>query len=160
MNVREEKMIRMMLEKGWFLPLNSEKPLIFEKGGASKREGVAQIICDKDFSPLIPLRVITIGSTACGKHAAFEAEAGIRILKTYQKNGEFLTTVYKINKVERWYNGEFMAYLSVDNQFSFGQWKEEPDTDKMLEAISAAHKKATCIRCRTAYYYKRGKRYV
>jgi len=71
-------MIRMMLKKGWFFPLKSEKPLVFEKGGASKREGEAQIICGEDFSPLIPLRLI---------------------------------------------------------------------------AISAAHKKATCIRCRTAHYY-------
>jgi len=146
-------MIRMMLKKRWFFPLKSEKPLVFEKGGASKREGEAQIICDKDFSPLRPLRVITRGGVACGEHAVFEAKAGIRLLKTYQKNGEFLTTVYKIKKIERLYNGEFMAYLSVDNRFALGQWEEEPDTDKMREAISAAHKKATCIRCRTAHYY-------
>ncbi len=146
-------MIRMMFKKGWFFPLKSEKPLVFEKGGASKREGEAQIICGEDFSPLIPLRLMTRDAVACGEHATFEAQTGIRVLRTYQKNGEFLTTVYKIKKIERLYNGEFMAYLSVDNRFALGQWEEEPDTDKMREAILAAHKKAACIRCRAAHYY-------
>ena len=142
-------MIKMKLDLG-----QNGKPLIFEKGGASGREGAAQIICGEDYSPLIPLRVITREAVVCGEHAVFEAKVGLRVLKTYQKSGEFMTTVYKINKVERWNDREFVAYLSVENRFAFGQWEEEPDTDKMLGAILAAQKKALCIRCRAAYYFK------
>ena len=141
-------MLKMKLDKG-----RSEKPLIYEKGGASEREGEAQIICAEDFSPLKPLKVIKREVVACGEHAVFDAKVGIHVVKAYQKNGEFLTTIYKVQRIEKGLCGELKAYLLVENRFAFRKWEIEPDTDKMREAISAAHKKAACIRCRAAHYY-------
>jgi len=141
-------MLKMKLDKG-----RSEKPLIYEKGGASEREGEAQIICAEDFSPLKPLKVIKREVAACGEHAVFDAKVGIHVVKAYQKNGEFLTTIYKVQRIEKELCGELKACILVENRFAFRKWEIEPDTDKMREAISAAHKKAACIRCRAAHYY-------
>jgi hypothetical protein len=127
-------------------------PAMWECGGGLSNTGGATIIAGKHGEKLTPIYIRRSGHLACENHALFVIDVGDIVVEAYQHRGDFDISVYKIIEIVT-VDDKRYAILELINEFSQGEWDNEP-TGNVMDAVDASIKKAKCYHCRETHYAK------